>query len=155
MGRKYQLLMSNFYIKKICNLKIFKKLFVLETILYIFFGALTTIINWGSYILLKFYLNQTTAIANSFAWLVAVIFAYYTNKLFVFKSHQNSLKAVFREFALFIVARLMSFGFDQAFMLITVDILYFPDTIAKILSNIFVLVINFVASKIIIFKKRN
>lgn len=152
MEKLYQWIMLMPIMKKICRLPVIGRLFAFEALVYIFFGALTTLVNWLTYLAFKQLLQQSTALANAVAWVVAVIFAYIVNKQYVFKSHQGSLAALVREFLLFILARIMSFGFDQAFMIITVDRLGFPDSLAKILSNIFVLIMNFFASKIIIFK---
>jgi putative flippase GtrA len=143
------------FINKNGLLSKFRELFLSrETIAYTFFGFLTTLVNWSSYLLIKTYLHQSTAFSNSVAWFVAVIFAYITNKRFVFRSHQNNIKDLIREFILFILARIISLGFDTAFMIITVDMLFISDELAKIASNIFVLIINFVASKLIVFKSK-
>lgn len=140
------------FVKKIFRLPILGRLCSYEVVVYVFFGALTTFINWISYLIMKQLFNQSTAFSNAFAWIIAVLFAYVVNKKFVFKSSQHSIGSLFREFILFIAARLLSFGFDQAFMIITVDRIGLSDGFAKILSNIFVLIMNYFASKIIIFK---
>ncbi|MEA4888747.1 MAG: GtrA family protein [Clostridiaceae bacterium] len=154
MEKLYQKLMKISIFKKISTLPVLGKLFTYEALVYIFFGAVTTFVNWITYLFVKQVLQQSTAFSNTAAWIIAVLFAYGVNKVYVFKSHQSSIGGLLREFGLFIAARLLSFGFDQAFMIITVDHLYFPDALAKILSNVFVLIMNYFASKIIIFKNK-
>jgi len=150
----YNRIMAVPIIRKICNLPILKKLTTYEMLIYIFFGALTTLLNWASFLLIKRNLNQSTAFANAAAWVIAVLFAYVVNKKYVFKSHQETAGALLWEFTLFIAARLLSFVFDEAFMVITVDYLHCPDGLAKILANVIVLIMNYIASKLVIFKKK-
>ena len=121
MEKLYQRIIDMPFVKKICRLPILGRLCSYEVVVYVFFGALTTFINWISYLIMKQLFNQSTAFSNAFAWIIAVLFAYVVNKKFVFKSSQHSIGSLFREFILFIAARLLSFGFDQAFMIITVD----------------------------------
>jgi putative flippase GtrA len=154
LEKLYNRLMAIPFIKKICSLPILNKLTTYEAVIYIFFGAVTTLVNWASYLLVKQALLQSTAVATTVAWVIAVLFAYFVNKKYVFKSHQDTIRALLWEFALFIIARLLSFAFDLAFMVVTVDYLHFADGLAKILSNVFVLIMNYFASKIIIFKKK-
>ena len=154
MEKLYQQIMAKPLMQRVCKVKILAKLLSWEAIVYIFFGALATLVNWASYLFFKTVLNQTTGVSNAAAWVLAMVFAFYTNKTFVFKSRQASWKGVAREFALFAAARLLSFGFDEAFMIIAVDKIGVPDGLAKILSNIFVLIMNYFASKIIIFKNK-
>jgi putative flippase GtrA len=150
----YQRLMQVPAISRVCSLPVLRRFCTYEALTYIFFGVLTTFVNWASYLVIKRILGQSTAFANAAAWVIAVLFAYVVNKKYVFKSRQNSFGGLAREFALFIAARLLSFAFDQAFMIVTVDYLHFPDALAKILSNIFVMIMNFFASKIVIFRKK-
>jgi len=150
----YQRLMRVPVISRVCSAPILRRLCTYEALTYIFFGALTTFINWASYLIIKQPLGKSTAFSNAAAWVIAVIFAYIVNKKYVFKSHQDHIGGLIREFAFFIIARLLSFAFDQVFMVGTVDYSQFPDALAKILSNIFVLIMNFFASKIIIFRQK-
>jgi len=155
MEKLYQRLIQVPLVNKLFNLPVLRLFCTYEALTYIFFGALTTFINWASYLVIKQWLGRTTAFANAAAWVIAVLFAYVVNKRYVFKSRQANFGGLVREFVLFIAARLLSFFFDQAFMIVTVDYLAFPDALAKILSNIIVLILNFIASKIVIFRRRD
>lgn len=137
------------YIKKIYSLYIKYK----EVILYLIFGGLTTLVNIVGYILLSRWLRMATMPANGIALALSILFAYVTNKLFVFESRTDSLSAAVREFCSFIACRLVTMAIDMLIMYVTVDILGWYDVAMKILANIIVIALNFVFSKLIIFKK--
>ena len=130
-----------------------KKLLNRETVTYLVAGVLTTILNIvvfkGCNLIGIQYL-----ISNVIAWVVAVIFAFVVNKLYVFQSKSCEGAVVQKEFAAFISCRLLSLAFDMAFMVITVSYLQMNEDLAKILSNFFVVVMNYVASKLFIFKNQ-
>ncbi len=130
-----------------------KKLLNRETVTYLVAGVLTTILNIvvfkGCNLIGIQYL-----ISNVIAWVVAVIFAFVVNKLYVFQSKSWEGAVVQKEFAAFISCRLLSLAFDMAFMVITVSYLQMNEDLAKILSNFFVVVMNYVASKLFIFKNQ-
>ncbi len=125
-----------------------------ETILYLVFGGLTTIINIGSYWLLTGVFAVDFMVANALAWLISVLFAFVTNKLFVFDSKSLAAALVLKEFVLFVGARLFSGALDMGIMYLFVDILRFNDMVVKVLSNIMVIVVNYILSKLIIFRKK-
>lgn len=130
-----------------------KKLLNRETVTYLLAGVLTTILNIvvfkGCNLIGIQYL-----ISNVIAWVVAVIFAFVVNKLYVFQSKSWEGAIVQKEFVAFISCRLLSLAFDMAFMVITVSYLQMNEDLAKILSNFFVVVMNYVASKLFIFKNQ-
>ncbi len=123
-----------------------------EVILYLVFGGLTTLINIVSYALFTRVCGLDTILSTSLAWIVSVAFAYITNKIYVFESKTDSIGAFFRECISFFGCRLATGIMDIAIMYIAVDELGFPDMIMKIISNILVIVLNFIFSKIFIFK---
>lgn len=125
-----------------------------ETILYLVFGGLTTLINIGSYWLLTSVFSVDFMVANALAWLISVLFAFVTNKLFVFDSKSLAAALVLKEFMLFLGARLFSGALDMGIMYLFVDILRFNDMVIKVLSNIIVIVVNYILSKLVIFKKK-
>ena len=124
-----------------------------EIISYIFFGGLTTVVNWLVYFPLYNLLHVDSAISNIIAWIVSVAFAYVTNKPFVFKSHDWSAKTVLPELGKFVSARLFSGGFETLCLFVFVTCLAFDGNIVKILVSIAVVILNYVASKLIVFKK--
>lgn len=125
-----------------------------ETISYLIFGILTTLINIASFNILNVQLHWNWQISNMLAWLIAVIFAFITNKLFVFQSKSFTLKLFLWELITFFGARLLSLGVDMLGMWILLDLWGVNSMIAKVLVNVLVIIINYVLSKLIIFKKK-
>lgn len=127
-------------------------------ILYIVFGVLTTILNVVSYGLLRPVIHWNAQwdvlTANTIAWIISVAFAFITNKLFVFKSKSFAYEVFWRELSTFVGARLLSLGVDSAGMYLLVTVLVWNDWIAKIIMNVIVVIINYILSKLIIFKKQ-
>jgi len=133
---------------------LFMKLLNRETISYLIFGVITTGINIGVYRLCTS-IHIILWISDIIAWVIALIFAFITNKIFVFKSTNMQPGLVFKEAASFVAARSLSGLCDLGFMLFAVYIIHMNDFIAKIITNVFVVVINYLFSKLVIFKKTN
>ncbi|MDD6798623.1 MAG: GtrA family protein [Bacteroides sp.] len=135
-----------------------KKFLNRETISYLIFGVLTTVINiivfWFAERELLLFMpdKAATLTANIVAWVIAVAFAFITNKIFVFESKSMEFKVVMKELYGFVIARLLSLAFDEGFMFVA--IMFMNSMIAKIISNVFVVIINYVLSKFFIFKDK-
>ena len=141
-----------------------------EVIVYVIFGALTTFVNLAAfYILELLFGNNTTSYLynNAVAWIIAVIFAYVTNKLFVFNSKSWEFKVILKEILEFLGARIFSFAVEEAGLWLFVDILSFGNLsfnllgfditgglIAKIVLAVIVVILNYFFSKFIIFKSK-
>lgn len=124
-----------------------------EVILYLVFGGLTTLVNIVSYAVFARVLNMDTVTGTSGAWLVSVIFAYITNKIFVFESKTDTFASLAKECVSFFGCRLATGIMDVAIMYLSVDLLHFNDIVMKIVSNVFVVILNYIFSKLFIFKK--
>lgn len=122
---------------------------------YAFFGVCTTVINLIAYYLCSHILNFTTVVSTVIAWIVAVIFAYITNKLWVFECKSLEKNVLIKEISSFFACRVMTGILDIVIMAIFVDMLLFNDMIIKIVSNVLVIILNYVASKFLIFKRSN
>ena len=125
-----------------------------EIIMYLIFGGLTTLVNIVAYFILARLLNIETVASRIIALIVSILFAYITNKIFVFESKTNNKKDLLREMISFFACRALSGVMDVAIMYVTVDLWHFNDIIMKIISNIIVIIVNYVFSKLIIFKKK-
>jgi len=123
-------------------------------ITYGIFGVLTTIINIACYEILYNHIHISNVMSNIVAWIIAVAFAYVTNKIWVFESKSLEPKTLLAEIWKFITCRLATGALDLAIMYVGVDMMHGPSTVLKIISNIIVILLNYVASKIIIFKKK-
>ena len=124
-------------------------------IFYGIFGVITTVINIAAYALCYKVLGIANVPSVIIAWTVAVIFAFVTNKLWVFESKNMDKKTVIAEFIKFMCARLATGGLDLLIMYIGVDVMHGPDVILKAASNIIVIILNYVFSKLIVFKKKS
>ncbi|HFL3157435.1 TPA: GtrA family protein [Clostridioides difficile] len=125
-----------------------------ETILYLFFGAFTTLVNIVSYLFFTRVILFNFMVANALAWILAVLFAYVTNKFFVFESKRIEIKFLFKEFLSFVSFRLLSGVVEMLIMYVMIDLLFVNDVIVKIFTNIVVIVLNYLFSKMIIFKNK-
>ncbi len=124
-----------------------------EIILYLIVGGLTTLVNIGAYALFAYPLGMGVTLSTALAWGVSVIFAFFANKLIVFESKSTTKKKLLFEIGSFFLARLVSGLLDVAIMFVFVDLLEINDMIMKIVSNVVVIIINYILSKFIIFKK--
>ncbi|MCD8089464.1 MAG: GtrA family protein [Clostridiales bacterium] len=136
-----------------------KKLYRSEVIRYLFFGGLTTVVGVGTYWLFSNALSVdgeitplAVQLANFLSWILAVAFAYITNKLFVFESKSFKPSFLVREAGAFVSARVFSLVVEALWIFVT-TLLGLNDKIAKIIGQFFVVVINYVLSKLFIFKK--
>lgn len=125
-----------------------------EVILYLLFGGLTTLVNIAGYLLLTRMFNLNTMYANGTALAVSILFAYVTNKIFVFESRTESAAAAIREFFSFIACRIGTAVLDMLIMYITVDIMEWYDMLMKVLANVIVIVLNYIFSKLVIFTSK-
>ena len=126
----------------------------MEIISYLIFGFLNTIVNLVIYYgLTKTCLNPQNSIelqcANIISWIISVAFAYITNKHFVFHSKNKGLKEIISFFA----ARVLTLIVDMMIMFVFVSLLHFDDDFIKIISQVIVIVLNYIISKLVVFKE--
>ena len=124
-----------------------------DIIAYLFFGVCTTVINVCVYEICYTKGHIPNVISTIVAWCIAVLFAFITNKLFVFNSKSFAVNVLFQEIVSFFTCRLITGLLDLVIMYIAVDCLIQNALLWKIISNILVIVANYIASKLIIFKK--
>lgn len=123
--------------------------------MYGIFGVLTTIVNFLSYYIFYELLNVSNVISNIIAWFLAVSFAYVTNRGMVFGSTTNGKSNILKEMLRFFVSRVFTGVVDLVIMYITVDLLLLHSILMKFLSNIIVIIGNYVLSKFFVFLKEN
>ena len=124
-------------------------------ILYGIFGVFTTIINILVYSLLYSVLNFSNVISNIIAWIASLLFAFVTNKIWVFESKNFDFKIFVKELCSFVLCRLTTGILDLGIMFVGVDLLKGPAIILKVISNIIVIVLNYVFSKVFVFKNKS
>ena len=125
-----------------------------EILFYLIFGVLTTVVNYVLYLLFAKILNVNYMVATVLSQIIAIIFAYVTNKLFVFESKNLTKKELVREIISFFGFRGISLLLDMGFMYLFVDILNLNDAIMKLVSNVLIIIANYVFSKLFVFKKK-
>ncbi|MBO1580233.1 MULTISPECIES: GtrA family protein [Bacillus] len=126
-----------------------------ELINYLVFGVLTTLVNIGCYAFLTKAFQMDYKMATTIAWIVSVIFAFITNKLYVFNSKQKGAISIIKEFTSFTFFRGLSYVIDIVSMIVLIEWLGWNDLIAKIIANGIVIVMNYFASKYIVFQTSN
>lgn len=130
-----------------------------EQISYLFFGVMTTLVNWIVYALMMLLPGVKVELANAVAGVVAILFAYVTNRIFVFRSTSNQKQEIFMEFLRFLGGRAVTFAIE----LFGVPALFYlglkqavfgiEGAIAKGIVSVVVIVLNYVFSKLFVFKK--
>lgn len=139
-----------------------------EIIVYLIFGVLTTAVNLATFYALERFTDISYLINNAFAWVVGVIFAFITNKIFVFRSTSWKPSVAGKEALEFLGARLFSFGVEEAGLWLLVDFiglasfskiifgfLVTGELVAKVILAVIVVILNYVFSKLVIFRKKS
>ena len=125
-----------------------------EVISYLFFGVLTTLINLATFWILSTVFNLETIAATVAAWIIAVTFAFITNKIWVFKSKTKTNQETTKEAIMFVIARLITLGIEVILMWLMVDNLKQNKLIWKLLCNVITVILNYLFSKLIVFKEK-
>ncbi len=123
-------------------------------IFYGIFGVLTTVVNIITYNLCYVHAGMSNTLSNVAAWILAVTFAYLTNKVWVFDSKSWAWDVLKREVPAFVSCRLATGIMDLVIMYICVDVMHWNAMLMKLMSNVLVIVLNYIFSKLVIFKKK-
>lgn len=126
-----------------------------DIISYLFFGVLTTLVNYIVYFPCYNWLRLSASVSNVIAWVFAVIFAYVTNKPFVFQSHDWSLKVVGPELVKFVGIRIGSGTLETLIIWVFADGLAFNGNWVKVFTSVLVVILNYVGSKLLVFRKKS
>ena len=125
-----------------------------DVLAYLVFGVLTTLVNYLVYFPCYNLLGFSAAASNLIAWVAAVAFAYLTNKPFVFRSNDWSAKTVIPELTKFVGCRVTSGALETAIIWIAVDLFAMNGNLWKILTSVLVVVLNYIGSKVFVFRKK-
>ncbi|MEL5940191.1 GtrA family protein, partial [Tetragenococcus halophilus] len=109
-----------------------------EIITYLFFGVMTTVVNFVTFFLARNLFVWNLVISNTFSWVLSVLFAFATNKKWVFKSKTTSSRHFFSELSKFFFYRIVSFGIDMGCMLLFVDAIDMKEFWAKLITQIII-----------------
>jgi putative flippase GtrA len=143
-------------------IQLWKKLVNKETVLYVVFGILTTAVNFAAFWVFDrllaghdiTFFGKSYLFSNFLAWIVAVLFAFITNKIWVFESRSFAPLTLLREFSSFIAARVFSFFVEEGGLYLFIDKAGMQKMWAKVIVAVFVVVINYFFSKFLIFTKK-
>lgn len=132
--------------------KIWSKFVNRESISYLIFGVLTTLVDWLTYAAL-WRLGTDYRISTAVSWMAAVLFAFVTNKLFVFQSFDVHWEHLWKEFTSFVGCRGLTGVITLVAMIIMVDTLHWNEFLGKLMVSAISLLLNYIFSKLFIFKK--
>ncbi len=124
-----------------------------ELISYAIFGVATTVVSMVVYGVCNSVFEMHYLISNIISWVIAVAFAYITNKMFVFKTRGMGFAQLKREITLFVSARLASLGIEELGLFILIGLIGWGEILAKLVMQVVVIVLNYIFSKLVIFKK--
>ena len=124
-------------------------------ILYLFFGGLSTLLNIVIFFIFNTLIKIDYQTSNVIAWIIVVIFAYITNKIWVFESKKETKSELLKETVSFFGSRLLTLGIEFILLYLFVEKFNILELVSKIIINIVVIVLNYVLSKLFVFKKKN
>jgi len=122
--------------------------------MYLVFGVLTTVVNLAVFYVAYNVLGLTVLVSNTVAWILAVLFAFVTNRTMVFRSEVRGFSGIMRECAKFFGGRLFSLGLESVLLWLLIDLIRLPVNPVKILTTVIVVVVNYFVSKFFVFKSR-
>ena len=125
-----------------------------DILIYLVFGVLTTVVNYAVYLPVYNFCGISAAVSNMIAWIVAVVFAFLTNKPFVFHSYDWSAKTVVPELIKFVSCRLASGVMETVILFLAVDCMNWDGNIWKLITQVLVIIINYVGSKLLVFRNK-
>lgn len=131
---------------------IIRKFLNVQVLSYVIFGVLTTLVDWGVYAWL-WSLGMDYRLSTAISWFAAVIFAFITNKLFVFQSFSVKLVHLWNEFIAFFSCRAVTGIMTLVLMMLMVDMLHLHEFVGKFFTSAISLVLNYLFSKLFVFKK--
>lgn len=121
-----------------------------EIIMYLVFGVLTTVVNIVVYYIFSNLLHMNYLFSNATAWFLSVLFAYVTNRKYVFDSKNNQ---IIKEAISFFGSRLATGIIDMVLMWFLVNFNIVNDVVAKVVVNVIIVILNYILSKLVVFKK--
>ena len=133
-------------------MKLIKESLNSQTMAYLFFGVCTMVVNTISYYVCVRWLGFSTIAGTVTAWILAVVFAFVTNKLFVFESRSWKWNIFIKEAVPFFLCRIATGVLDVIIMFVGVDISGLFDLGVKVLANVLVIILNYVASRLLVFR---
>jgi len=126
-----------------------------DIVLYTFFGGLTTIVSFFTFWVCIDLVKMHELIANTFSWIFAVAFAFFTNRIWVFNSPTKTAKDFIKQFILFYAGRLFSFAVEMGIIYLFITLMGFNELLIKLAATIIVLILNYIISKVFVFRNKS
>ncbi len=123
-----------------------------EILLYLLFGGLAFVVSIGSYLFFELICKLDPLIANIFSFILAVLFSFFTNRIWVFSAKTNTAKEFFSQFFSFFGGRIATGLLEEGLLAVFVTLLGFPGWLIKILAQILVIILNYIISKLLVFR---
>lgn len=142
-------------IMKLPVLRLFEKFYKKNksVLLYLFFGAGTTLVSLFSFYIMEKEVGTNEHISNIISWILAVSFAFFTNRIWVFDGHTETSLEFIKQMGTFFVGRLSTLGLEELMIFVFVTIFELNSILIKTIAQFAVLILNYIISKFIIFKK--
>lgn len=121
-------------------------------LLYLFFGGLAFVVSVATYSLFNMALHMNELIANIYSWIITVLFAFFTNRIWVFQSPTEGMGAFFRQMISFYGGRVITLLIEEAILFVFITLLSFSSLGVKIAAQIVVIILNYVISKLLVFR---
>lgn len=125
-----------------------------DVLRYIFFGGCSTFVNLGCYYLLRLTTDMNMNVANTISVMIAILFAYFVNSRFVFRSAAQSFQERFGEFTKFVGARLSTMVIEVGGVWFLAEVVHLNDLLGKFIIQFIILVLNYIFSKFLVFKEK-
>lgn len=126
-----------------------------EVLLYLFFGGLTFLVSIFSFAFFHYSMGMGELIANVFSWVLAVLFAFFTNRVWVFSAPTRGAADFLRQMGSFFAGRLATLGIEELILFVFITKLRLPGMLIKVIAQIVVIVSNYFISKKLVFKEAN
>lgn len=123
-----------------------------EMLLYLFFGFLSFVISISTYALFNKALNINELLANIFSWIITVMFAFFTNRIWVFDSHTESMEEFVKQMLSFYWGRVVTLVIEEIILFVFITLLGMSSMLIKVIAQVVVIVLNYVISKLFVFK---
>lgn len=124
-----------------------------EILMYLFFGGLTFVVSILSYAFFNITLSMNELIANVVSWIIAVTFAFVTNRIWVFDAPTNTMSEFMKQMLSFFGGRVVTLVIEEIILLVFITVLHFASMPVKVVAQIVVIALNYIISKLLIFKK--
>lgn len=125
-----------------------------EVLLYLFFGGLAFLVSIGTYALFNVVWKMNELIANAFSWIITVLFAFFTNRVWVFQAKTDGVGEFLKQMTSFYAGRVITLVVEEAILLTFITCLHFSSMPVKIAAQIVVIVLNYIISKLWVFSNK-